>query len=145
MNNNNWTIKSLAETTFDSIEGYHKAADKAVALDLKRVLAAQANKRQTTLDRLNDELARLGEDRITSGSAAGGVHRMWIEITALFENGDEAAAQRVEEGEDHLADKFDAALKRDDLDPTTRTVIETAYRDVREGERLTDRLAKMYD
>jgi uncharacterized protein (TIGR02284 family) len=145
VNNNNSTIKSLAEITFDSIEGYRKAADKAVALDLKRVLTDQANKRQTTLDRLNDELARLGEDRVTSGSAAGGLHRMWVEITALFENGDEAAAHRVEEGEDHLAEKFDAALKRDDLDPTTRNVIETAYREVREGERLTDRLAKMYD
>lgn len=139
------TLKSLAETTFDSIEGYRKAAETAKSANLKRVLLQQADKRQNTLVALNQELTRLGGDQVVSGTAAGGLHRMWVDITSMFEKGDEAAAERVEEGEDYLAKKFEEALANSDLDPAARSVIETAFNEVKEGERLTDQLAKQYD
>ena len=69
-------------------------------------------------------------------TAAGGLHRLWLNLTAMFENGDEAAVERVDEGEEYLAGKFDAALENDDLDPQTCAVIERGRAEVREGERL---------
>ena len=139
------TLKSLVETTFDSVEGYRKAAETAKSPPLKAVLTQQAQKRQSTLDMLNQELVRTGGDSVTSGTTAGGLHRLWVDITSLFEKSDEAAAERVEEGEDYLVKKFEEALKAQDLDPSARAAIEKAYLEVKEGERLTDQLAHQYD
>ena len=139
------TLKTLVETTFDSVEGYRKAAETANSPQLKAVLTQQAQKRQSTLDALNQELVRVGGDRVTSGTTAGGLHRLWADITSMFEKGDEAAAERAEEGEDYLAKKFETALEERDLDPASRAVIEKASLEVREGERLTDQLASQYD
>lgn len=145
MNATTNTLKSLTETTYDSVAGYRKAAETAKSVELRTVLAQQAEKRDSTFSMLNEELVRLGAEPVTSGTATGGLHRLWVDITSTFEKGDEAAAERVEEGEDYLAKKFEEALAVSDLDATTRTVIEIAFRDVKEGERLTDRLAKQYD
>lgn len=138
-------LETLVDTTYDSVEGYRKAADIAKSPELKRILSEQAAKRQSTLDALNAELGRLGGELVTKGTASGALHRLWVDITSLFENGDEAAAERVEEGEDYLAKKFEEALEHADLDPQTRSVIERAAAEVREGERLTDMLEEKYD
>lgn len=138
------TLETLIDTTYDSVDGYRKASETAKSPELKRILSEQAAKRQATLDTLNAELTRLGGNLVTKGTAAGGLHRLWLDITNLFESGDKAAAQRVEEGEDYLAEKFEEALKRSDLDPATHTVIQRALNDIRKGERMTDRLAEQY-
>lgn len=139
------TIETLIDSTYDSIEGYRMAAEKADSSDLKRILLEQADKRTHTLNALNAELTRLGGELITKGTATGGLHRLWVNITSLFESGDETAVERTEEGEDYLAKKFEEALQHTDLDPATRTVIQSAHAEIKEGERLTDRLAKQYD
>jgi uncharacterized protein (TIGR02284 family) len=139
------TLETLIDTTYDSVEGYRKAADLAKTPQLKQTLMAQANKRQGTLDMLNAELTRLGGELVTKGTATGGLHRLWVDITSLFENGDEAAVERVEEGEDYIAKKFKEAQEHADLDPQTRAVIERACAEISEGERLADQLEKQYD
>ncbi|MCX9146521.1 ferritin-like domain-containing protein [Erythrobacter sp. WG] len=145
MNANTTALETLIDTTYDSVEGYRKAAETAKSPELKRILSEQAAKRQKTLDALNTELTRLGGKLVTKGTATGGLHRLWMDLTNLFESDDKAAVERVEEGEDYLADKFEEALKATDLDPNTRSVIQTALGEVREGERLTDRLEEQYD
>ncbi|NCP13947.1 MAG: PA2169 family four-helix-bundle protein [Sphingomonadales bacterium] len=145
MNADTTALGTLIDTTYDSVEGYRKASETAKSPELKRILSEQAVKRQGTLDKLNAELTRLGGELMTKGTATGGLHRLWLDITNLFESGDKAAAERAEEGEDYLADKFEEVLKRADLDPVTRTVVQTALGEIREGERLTDRLADQYD
>jgi uncharacterized protein (TIGR02284 family) len=145
MSTSRTVLETLVDTTYDSVEGYRKAADIAKSPELKRILSEQAAKRQSTLDALNAELGRIGGELVTRGTASGALHRLWVDITSIFENGDEAAAERVEEGEDYLAKKFDEALEHADLDPQTRSVIERAAAEVREGERLTDMLEEKYD
>ena len=145
MNANTTALETLIDTTYDSVEGYRKASETAKSPELKRILSDQAAKRQKTLDALNSELTRLGGNLVTKGTATGGLHRLWLDLTNLFESGDKAAVERVEEGEDYLAGKFEEALKATDLDPTTRSVIQTALAEVREGERLNDRLEEQYD
>ena len=145
MNANTTALETLIDTTYDSVEGYRKASETAKSPELKRILSDQAAKRQKTLDALNAELTHLGGNLVTKGTATGGLHRLWLDLTNLFESGDKAAVERVEEGEDYLAGKFEEALKATDLDPTTRSVIQTALAEVREGERLTGRLEEQYD
>ena len=123
-------LNTLTGTTFDSVEGYRKAMAKAESPALKQALASRLAAREKTLDALNAELARAGGQRVAAGTTAGAVHRLWLSITDAFENGDEAAAERVEEGEDYLKEKFEAALKQDDLG---------------EGERFGDMIERRYD
>lgn len=142
---NTSTLETLAQTTFDSIEGYRKAAAQAKSPHLQSALQDRAQKREATLQKLNAELEKHGTARVTSGSATGGLHRIWTDITGLFEKGDEAAAERVEEGEDYIKDKFEEALKDTDLDQSQRLVIEQCFGEIREGERFGDMIEKQYD
>jgi uncharacterized protein (TIGR02284 family) len=145
MTSNKTTLETLIDTTYDSVAGYRKAAELAHSPQLRQALVNQADKRQQTLDAMNQELVRLGGELVTKGTAAGGLHRLWLDLTAMFENGDEAAIERVDEGEEYLAEKFDAALETDGLDPQTRAVIERGLAEVREGVRLADQLERQYD
>ena len=75
----------------------------------------------------------------------GEAHQLWMSITDAFEDGNEAAAERVEEGEDYLKNKFESALKDDDLDPQSRMVVQQCYAEISDGERFGDMIAKQYD
>ncbi|WP_260482311.1 ferritin-like domain-containing protein [Sphingomicrobium flavum] len=138
-------LKTLTDTTFDSVEGYRKAAEKANDPQLKGILLEQAGKREALVTRLNDELHRRGEELVTKGTMTGELHQAWMGIANLFENGDEAATERVEEGEDYLARKYEEALEHSDLSAEDRTIIQSAYAEVKEGERLSDMLEQKYD
>ena len=139
------TFKSLTETTYDSVEGYRKAAEKADSPALKSALSERLQKRGATLEKLNAELARQGGDQVTSGTAQGAAHRLWVDITDMFERGDEAAAERVEEGEDYLAKQFKEALDKQDLDAAERDVVQRCYDEICEGERFGNMIEAQYD
>ena len=141
----NSVLKTLTDTAFDSVEGYRKAAEKANDPQLKQALQQRAQQREQTVSQMNAEIQRQGGDLITKGTMTGEAHQMWMTITDAFERGDEAAAERVEEGEDYLKGKFEAALDNDDLDPQSRSVIQQCYAEVCEGEKFGDMIAKQYD
>jgi uncharacterized protein (TIGR02284 family) len=132
------TLKSLTQTTFDSVEGYRKAADKAQNPNLKRALESRISDRSRTLMKLNEALRLEGEKPITSSSTMAKMHQSFLTIADAFEGGDEAAAERVEEGEEYLANKFRDTLKDNasDIDSAALTVIQSAYSEIREGEKF---------
>lgn len=139
------TFKTLLDTTYDSVEGYRKAAEKADSAQLKQALENRAQKREQTLSQMNAELRRQGDELVTKGTVTGDAHQMWASITTAFENNDEAAAERVEEGEDYIKGKFESALNDDDLDPQERTVVQQCYAEICEGERFSDMIENQYD
>ncbi|MXO57313.1 PA2169 family four-helix-bundle protein [Altererythrobacter gangjinensis] len=138
------TLKSLADTTFDSVKGYRQASEKAISPKLKQTLAQCADKREATLASLNSELGRIGCDQ-ADGTVAGSAHQMWAEITGLFENGDENAVERVEEGEDYIAEKFETVLKNCDFDAQSKQIVQSAFAEIQAGERLSNQLEEQYD
>lgn len=138
-------FKSLTDTTFDSVEGYRKAADKADSPQLKQALQQRCQQRQETLGKMNAELQRQGDELVTKGTVTGEAHQMWASITSAFENNDEAAAERVEEGEDYIKGKFESALDDDDLQADERAVVQQCYAEISEGERFGDLIERQYD
>lgn len=145
MSTNTALLTSLTQTVIDSVEGYRLAAEHASSPRLKQILHEAHNKRRKIVDKLNGELSWLGEETVDKGSAAGSMHRAWVNISTAFQDGDKAAAKRVEEGEDYIKEKFEKALERKDWDIRTRQALEEAFAEIREGERLTDQLEKEYD
>ncbi|WP_137678994.1 ferritin-like domain-containing protein [Aurantiacibacter suaedae] len=141
----NTVLKTLTDTAFDSIEGYTNAAEKANNPQLKQALNLRRSEREKTVAALNGEIQRQGGELVTKGTLTGEAHQLWLDITNAFEDNDEAAAERVEEGEDYLRKKFEAALKDDDLDASSRSVVQQCYAEICEGERFGDMIAKQFD
>ena len=141
----NSVLKSLTDTAFDSIEGYRKAAEKADSPQLKQALQQRAQQREQTVQQMNAEIQRQGGELVTKGTMTGEAHQLWMSITDAFENGDEAASERVEEGEDYLKGKFESALEDDDLDPQSRSVIQQCYAEICEGEQFGDMIEHRHD
>jgi uncharacterized protein (TIGR02284 family) len=137
-------FKSLTDTTFDSVEGYRKAADKADSPQLKQALQQRCEQREQTLQQMNAELQRQGAELVTEGTLAGEAHQVWQSITSAFESDDEAAAERVEEGEDYLRGKFEAALESDQLEAQERAIVQQGYDDICQGERFGDIVSQQY-
>ncbi|MDG5749632.1 PA2169 family four-helix-bundle protein [Qipengyuania sp. XHP0211] len=139
------TFKSLADTTFDSVEGYRKAAEKADSPQLKQALNQRLQQREQTLRQMNAELERQGDELVTKGTMTGEAHQMFASISDMFESGDEAAAERVEEGEDYIKNKFQEAIESDQLEAQERAVVEQCYNEICEGEQFGDMIEKQYD
>ena len=138
-------LQTLTDTAVDSAIGYETAAAKAKNAALKQTLNQQAAKRRETVRMLNDELVRLGGERREKGSTMGAAHRAFTSLADAFQDSNEAAAERVEEGEDYIDKKFREALDRADFAPETRLVVERAHAEIKAGERLTDTLEKQFD
>lgn len=138
-------LETLIKTAIDSAEGYERASETANSAGLKQILRDQAAKRRRLISELNAELTRIGGQTQESGSASGAAHHVWTRLTEAFANGDEAATERVEEGEDYIEKKFKEALEKQDWDPRTREVLQRAHSELEEDEQLTDRLEEQYD
>lgn len=138
-------LESLTRIAIDSANGYENAADAAKSPELKRILADAGTKRRRLVDQLNTELVRIGGERQTSGTASGAAHRAFTQLSDMFGSGDEKATDRVEEGEDYIEEKFRDALDDNDFTPETREMLRRAHAELKEGERLADRLEKQYD
>ena len=139
------TFKSLTDTTFDSVEGYRKAAEKADSPQLKQALNQRLQQREQTLRQMNAELERQGDELVTKGTMTGEAHQMFASISDMFENGDEAAAERVEEGEDYIKNKFQEAIESNQLEAQERAVVEQCYNEICEGVQFGDMIEKQYD
>jgi uncharacterized protein (TIGR02284 family) len=138
-------LESLAATAQDSVRGYELAAEKATAAELKQVLREQAQKRRGTVNELNAEITRLGGTPQTDGTATGKLHQLWTGIADMIGDKNEAAAERVEEGEDYIEKKFREAIDNGGWEAETLAVLRKAHGEISEGERLTDRLEDKYD
>ena len=139
------TFKSLTDTTFDSVEGYRQASEKADSAQLKQALAQRMQQREQTLQRMNGQLQQQGDELVTKGTLTGEAHQLWQSITSAFGSSDESVAERVEEGEDYIKNKFETALKDDELEPQERQIVQQCYDDICKGERFGDMISKQYD
>ena len=137
-------FKSLVDTTYDSVEGYRTAAEKAESPQLQQQLQQRAEQREQTLQQMNAELQRQGDELVTKGTLAGEAHQMFASITDAFKDGDDVAAERVEEGEGYLKNKFSEALESDQLEASERSVVQSAYDEICQGERFSDRIEQQH-
>ena len=139
------TLQTLTDTTIDSAIGYEKAAEHAKSTTLKETLQKQATRRRKLVDDLNNEIVRLGGEPRDAKSFSGSVHHVWTNISTMFEDADEAATERVEEGEDYIEKKFRTALDSETFEPETHKLLQRAHGEIAEGERLSDALEEQYD
>jgi uncharacterized protein (TIGR02284 family) len=127
-------LKTLTSTLNDSVNGYRESAEKVESADLTALFTEFAGKRDQASGELQAEVRRLGGEPDHDGTALGGLHQSWLDLkAAVTGRDDKAIINEVERGEDYLKEKFETALKADELTGESRAVVERAYQSVREG------------
>ncbi|MDQ6737609.1 MAG: PA2169 family four-helix-bundle protein [Gemmatimonadota bacterium] len=121
-------LNDLIETCKDGVKGFRTAADSVKDARAKSMFTSRATEIEQASTQLAAAVRKLGGDPEKSGSAAGAVHRGWIDLkAAVTGKSDEAVLAECERGEDHAVNTYDDALKKD-LPADVRTMVEQQRR-----------------
>lgn len=129
-------LKDLVEINNDRIAGFEKVTSdiKDENVDLKEIFLHYADQSRRFSQELSAELGRLGEDVDTDKSAAGTLHRVWIDIKSIFTGGDrQSILNEAERGEDAIKAAYKKALESEALSPELRGLITRQAQDINEG------------
>ena len=105
-------IDDLIKTLKDGEEGFKQAADGVKNPQLKSIFNQYSRQRTRFAAELQSQVQNLGEpEPETSTSAAGALHRGWINLKAALTRGDDhAILAECERGEDSAVEEFRKAL-----------------------------------
>lgn len=128
------TLNTLIATTIDSVNGYEESAKNIDSPQLQQTFRERANERQQIVEKLRSEVRRLGGEPEDDGSFMGKTHQRFEGLKAAITGRDEKGiVNEVERGEDYIKEKYETALKSDNLTGESRGVVESAYQSVRAG------------
>ena len=128
------TLNTLIATTIDSINGYEDSAQNIDNERFREIFRQRASERQEVVQKLREEVRRLGGNPEDDGSFMGKAHQRFEDLKAAITGRDEKAIiNEVERGEDYLKGKFETALKSDELRGESRSVVERCFQSVRAG------------
>jgi uncharacterized protein (TIGR02284 family) len=76
----------------------------------------------------------LGGEPEDDGTILGKAHRFFAHLTIVEDDDDNTTLVKdVERGEDEIKARYERALKRSEISPDTRAMIEMAYRSINAG------------
>lgn len=128
------TLNGLIATTFDSVDGYRAAATDADNHRFVAMFRSRAAEREQVVQQLRSEVSRLGGTPEEDGTVLASAHRGFLNLKAAITGQDDAAiVSTVEDGEDHIKAKYEAAMADRDVSPSVQLVIQTCYQSVRAG------------
>jgi len=115
------TLNSLLKTTIDSVDGYENSAQELDSDRLREVFRQNASERQDVVQKLRDEVRRLGGEPADSGSAMGSMHHVWEDLKgAVTGKDEEATIKQTESAEDYLKSQYEDALDNHRREPPGR-------------------------
>ena len=133
------TLNSLLKTTIDSVNGYRNSAEELDSERLRQAFQQNASEREQVVQRLTEEVRRMGGEPADSGSAMGQAHHVWEDIKGAISGHDEqVVVNQTESAEDYLKEQYEDAL--DKLNGDARQVVEQCYQQVRQGH---DEISRM--
>lgn len=125
-------LNSLIETTLDSANGYREAAKNIDAGDLRAMFSERAAKREAIVAQLQGEVRTFGGQPEDDQSLLGKAHNKFVDLkNAVTGGSDKAVVDEVERGEDFIKAKFEKALNDKDIPASSRSVVETAFREIK--------------
>lgn len=137
------TLNSLIETLKDGQEGFKQAAEGVADPQLKSLFNEYSQQRSRFANELQKQAEMLGEPKPEdSSSAAGALHRSWINLKSAVTSGDDhAILAECERGEDSAVKEYEKAMKRD-LSPSLRNIVSPQYSEVKSAH---DRIRNLRD
>ena len=136
------TLNDLIETCRDGMNGFKEAAENVKGLDLKNFFTQTSNERAKFVQELQLEVRRLGGEAEKTGSTAGALHRVWMDVKGtLTGKDDHTILVECERGEDSAVDAYKNAIKLG-LPPDILTIVQQQYQII---QRDHDRTKQMRD
>lgn len=137
------TINNLIETLKDGQKGFKEAADAVSAPQLKSLFAEYSQQRARFAGELQTQARSAGEtEPETGGSAAGAMHRGWINLKSAITSKDESAIlAECERGEDSAVQAFEKAMGNG-LPPTVSAIVSRQYSEIKSAH---DRIRNLRD
>jgi uncharacterized protein (TIGR02284 family) len=143
MNNQDKIIASLIETLKDGQEGFKQAAEAVKDPQLKSLFDEYSRQRAQFAVELRSK-AQSPDERESkmSGSAAGALHRGWINLKSALTSGDDhAILAECERGEDSAVEEFQKALNNG-LSAPVQQIVSRQYAQIKEAH---DRIKHLRD
>ncbi|PYK54598.1 MAG: aldehyde dehydrogenase [Verrucomicrobia bacterium] len=143
MKNQNEIIDNLIETLKDGQEGFKQAAESVKDPQLKSLFSEYSQQRARFAVELRSKAQRPDErDSKISGSAAGALHRGWINLKSAITQGDDhAILAECERGEDSAVEEFRKALN-DGLSAPVQEIVSRQYAEIKQAH---DRVKQLRD
>ena len=132
MKKENKVIDNLIEILKDGQEGFKQAAEGVNDPKLKSLFRDYSQQRSRFAAALQSEARRNGEtEPETSSSAAGAVHRGWINLKSAITGGDEhTILAECERGEDSAVEEYKKALE-DGLTPAAQELVSRQFTEIK--------------
>lgn len=136
-------IGNLIETLKDGQEGFKQAAEGVKDPQLKAVFDEYSRQRGRFAVELRSKAQSAGErDSEMSGSAAGALHRGWINLKSALTRGDDhSILAECERGEDSAVEQFRKALNNG-LSSPVQEIVSRQYVPIKEAH---DRVKNLRD
>src|SRR6266403_832241 len=137
------TINTLIETLKDGQEGFQPAAEGVKDPQLKSLFNEYSQQRSRFATELQSQARSLGEPKPeTSSTAAGAVHRSWINLKSAVTRGDDhAILAECERGEDSAVEEYKKAID----DNLSAQLPEIVSRQSTENKKAHDRIRNLRD
>ena len=137
------TVNGLIETLKDGEKGFKEAADAVKDPQLKSLFQEYSQQRSRFANELQTQAKSLGESEPEkTSSAAGAMHRAWINLKSAVTSGsDKAILSEVERGEDSAVHEFEEAM-HDGLTSTLRDIVSRQFSEIKSAH---DRVRHLRD
>lgn len=137
------TINSLIETLKDGQRGFKEAAEAVKDPELKTLFSEFSLQRSEFAGDLQSEARQFGEsDPENSSSAAGAMHRAWINLKSALTSGDDhAILAECERGEDSALKEYKEGLEKE-LPAPLREIVSHQFVAVKQAH---DRIKSLRD
>ncbi len=137
------TLNELIETCRDGLDGFKEAAQNVKNPELKSFFNDAATERAYCVQELQTEVRRLGGEAEKTGSTAGAIHRVWMDIKGtLTGKDDHSILSECERGEDSAVSAFRDVLKERNLPGNLLTIVERQLQII---QKTHDRVRQMRD
>jgi uncharacterized protein (TIGR02284 family) len=136
-------VDELIETLKDGQEGFKQAAEAVSDSKLKSLFRDYSDQRSRFATALQTEARSFGEkEQENSSSAAGALHRGWINLKSALTGGDEhTILAECERGEDSAVEQFQKAMQ-DDLPPALQELVSRQFTEIKAAH---DRIKSLRD
>jgi uncharacterized protein (TIGR02284 family) len=133
-------LDELIETLKDGQEGFKQAAEAVSDPKLRSLFSDYSDQRSRFATALQTEVRRFGEKKPDNGSsAAGALHRGWINLKSAVTGGDEhAILAECERGEDSAVEEYQKAVQNG-LPPAIQEIVSRQYAEIKAAhDRIRD-------
>jgi uncharacterized protein (TIGR02284 family) len=126
-------LNDLIRINIDSAQGFREAASVINDGSLRTRFEEFATQRDNNARELKQFVAWNDKEPEDSGSAAGAIHRWWLDLRAKAAGGDaKVVLSEAERGEDVIKHKYEDVLK-DTAGSPVNTVLQRQYVEVKRG------------